>query len=61
MTIKAGIFHLKFQRNFQVTKTEGDYKTNYQIDKKHYYDGRILIKRKFLQDRVKCHQSENRD
>lgn len=43
MTIKTGILHLKFQRNFQVTKTKGDDKAKCQIDMRHHYEGRILI------------------
>ena len=49
MTIKGGKLHLKFQRNFQVTKTEGDDKANYQIEVRHCHDGRILMKKEFLQ------------
>ena len=44
MTIKAEIVHLKFQRNSQVTKTEGEDKSNYQINRRHCYEWRILAK-----------------
>lgn len=43
VTTKAEIFHLKFQRNFQVTKTGGDDKANYQIDMRRYYERIFLI------------------
>ena len=43
VTIMAGILHLKFQRNFQVTETKGDDQANCQIDIRHHYEGRILI------------------
>lgn len=39
VTIKGGVFHLKSQRDFQVTKTEGEDKANYQRDVRHYYEG----------------------
>lgn len=42
MTIKDGILHLKFQGSFQVTKTEGEDKANYQRDVRHNFEGRIL-------------------